>query len=109
MRLLIAFLAAQSRAVTPPRHKLCALPLGRSLMCPLTRSLRVATRAIPKRSLFRFCRVHDRAIVWLGRHGYLDERPVEERGDETDEKTPLDALAEIALSGGRYEARPFRV
>lgn len=27
-------------------------------------------------------RVHERALVWLRRHRYLDERPAEDRGNE---------------------------
>lgn len=53
-------------------------------------------------------RVHARALVWLRLHHYLDERPAEERGNETPKPTPLDALAEMALSGGSFAARPFK-
>jgi hypothetical protein len=52
-------------------------------------------------------RVHDRALVWLRRHGYLDSRSVEERGNDTPDQTPLDAFAALALAGGAFTARPF--
>ena len=52
-------------------------------------------------------RVHDRALVWLRRHRYLDERPAEDRGNEPPADTPVDALARIALSGGTFLGRPF--
>jgi len=52
-------------------------------------------------------RVHDRAIVWLRRHRYLDERRAEERGNETPASTPIDALARIALAGGTFLGQPF--
>jgi Putative transposase/Transposase zinc-binding domain len=52
-------------------------------------------------------RVHDRVIVWLRRHRYLDERSAEERGNEPAASTPLDALARIALAGGTFLGQPF--
>jgi hypothetical protein len=52
-------------------------------------------------------RVHDRAVRWLRRHGYLDERPLEERGNEPPEATPIDGFSRIALAGGTFLARPF--
>lgn len=52
-------------------------------------------------------RVHDRAVVWLGRHRYLDERPAEERGHDTRQQEPIDAFAALALAGGTFTARPF--
>jgi hypothetical protein len=54
-------------------------------------------------------RVHDRALVWLRRHRYLDERPAEDRGNEPPAETPVDALARLALSGGTFLGRPFLV
>ena len=52
-------------------------------------------------------RVHDRALVWLRRHRYLDERPAEDRGNEPAADTPVDALARLALAGGTFLGRPF--
>jgi hypothetical protein len=52
-------------------------------------------------------RVHDRALVWLRRHRYLDERPAEDRGNEPAAETPVDALARLALAGGTFLGRPF--
>jgi hypothetical protein len=52
-------------------------------------------------------RVHDRALVWLRRHRYLDERRAEDRGNEPAADTPVDALARLALAGGTFLGRPF--
>lgn len=52
-------------------------------------------------------RIHDRALVWLRRHRYLDERPAEERSNEAREQEPIDAFAALALAGGAFTARPF--
>ena len=52
-------------------------------------------------------RVHDRAIVWLRRHRYLDERRAEERGNEPPARAPIDALARLALAGGTFLGQPF--
>ena len=52
-------------------------------------------------------RVRDRALLWLRRRGYLDERVAEERGDETVEPSALDACTPLALAGGAFLARPF--
>ena len=52
-------------------------------------------------------RVHDRSLVWLRRHRYLDERPAEDRGNEPAADTPVDALARLALAGGTFLVRPF--
>jgi hypothetical protein len=52
-------------------------------------------------------RVHDRAVVFLRRHDYLDECPADERGNLTGEPAPLDAFAALALAGGSFTARPF--
>ena len=46
-------------------------------------------------------RVHDRALVWLRRHRYLDERTAEEHGNDPREQEPLDAFATLALAGGK--------
>ncbi len=52
-------------------------------------------------------RVHDRAVRWLRRHGYLDERALDERSNEPADATPMDGLSRIALAGGTFLARPF--
>ena len=52
-------------------------------------------------------RVHDRALVWLRRHRYLDERPAEALRNEPAADTPIDALAPLALGGGTFVRRPF--
>jgi len=51
-------------------------------------------------------RVHDRVLVWLRRHRYLDERPAEDRSNEPAPGTPIDALARLALGGGTFVGRP---
>src|SRR5207247_11323870 len=51
-------------------------------------------------------RVHDRALVWLRRHGYLDDRAAEERGNDTKQPAPMDAFAALALAGGSVVGRP---
>jgi len=52
-------------------------------------------------------RVHDRALVWLRRHRYLDERRAEDRSNVPAPDTPIDALACLALAGGAFLGRPF--
>jgi hypothetical protein len=52
-------------------------------------------------------RVHRRAIVWLRRHAYVDERSVDERGDDAPEREPMGAFAVLALAGGSFSKRPF--
>ena len=52
-------------------------------------------------------RVHDRAVRWLRRHGYLDERAAEERSNEPPAASPMDDMTRIALSRGTFLARPF--
>jgi hypothetical protein len=52
-------------------------------------------------------RVHDRALAWLRKRRYLDERPAEERGNDAPERLPLDAFAALALAGGTLIGRPF--
>jgi len=52
-------------------------------------------------------RVHDRALVWLRRHRYADERTAEEHGNDPREQEPLDAFATLALAGGKFVGRPF--
>jgi hypothetical protein len=41
-----------------------------------------------------------RVIAWLRKHGYLDERPNEERSNEPEVQTALDACAAIAMGRG---------
>ena len=52
-------------------------------------------------------RVHERALRWLRRHRYLNDRPPDERGNDTAAKEPIDAFAALALAGGTFPARPF--
>lgn len=52
-------------------------------------------------------RVHERALVWLRKHRYLDERPAEERGNDAPESTPIDAFAALALAGGTFVGQPY--
>jgi hypothetical protein len=52
-------------------------------------------------------RVHDRVVRWLRRHGYLDERPAEERSNERAALSPMQDMTRIALSRGTFLARPF--
>ncbi|WP_437539862.1 transposase [Sorangium sp. So ce726] len=52
-------------------------------------------------------RVRERALLWLRRRGYIDERAAEERSNETIEPSALDACTQLALAGGAYLARPF--
>jgi hypothetical protein len=51
-------------------------------------------------------RVRDRAVRWLGRHGHLDERAAEDRGDEPGPSSPIDACLQLALCGGTLLAHP---
>ena len=51
-------------------------------------------------------RVHDSALRWLRRHGYIDERPAEERSNAPAVDAPLDGLARVALAGGAFLGRP---
>jgi hypothetical protein len=52
-------------------------------------------------------RVRDRAVRWLRRHRYLDERAAEERSHETAQPSALDACTQLALAGSAFLARPF--
>ena len=52
-------------------------------------------------------RVHDRALVWLRRRDYVDDRAAEERESETKRPSPLDAFAVLALAGGTFVGRPM--
>jgi hypothetical protein len=49
-------------------------------------------------------RVHDRAIRWLTRHGHLDARRAEERGNDVAEPSALDGCAQLALRQGAFAA-----
>jgi hypothetical protein len=53
-------------------------------------------------------RVRDRALLWLRRRAYLDERAAEERSNETVVPSALDACTQLALAGGAFLARPFQ-
>ena len=52
-------------------------------------------------------RVRDRALRWLRRHRYLDERAAEERSNEPAAAAPMDDFSRIALAGGDFLSRPF--
>ena len=52
-------------------------------------------------------RVRDRFVRWLYRHGYIDERAAEERGNEPAEPSALDACVQLALAGGAFLAQRF--
>ena len=52
-------------------------------------------------------RMHDRAVKWLRRHHWLDERAAEDRGNEAAEPSALAACTQLALAGGTFVARPF--
>ena len=52
-------------------------------------------------------RVHDRALRWLRRHRYLDERTAEDRSNEPATSAPMDDFSRIALADGEFLARPF--
>jgi hypothetical protein len=47
-------------------------------------------------------RVRDRSLAWLRRRGLLDERPAEERSNETPEPEALEACAAIAMQRGTH-------
>ena len=51
-------------------------------------------------------RVRDRSLAWLRRHGYLDERPLEERSNDPSAQTALDACAAIAMGRGQVATLP---
>jgi len=52
-------------------------------------------------------RVRDRAVRWLHRHGHVDERAAEERGNEPTEPSALEGCLQLALAGGAFLARPL--
>ena len=47
-------------------------------------------------------RVRDRALRWLRKHGFIDERLAEERGNEQPDRGALEACADTALRGGAF-------
>jgi hypothetical protein len=49
-------------------------------------------------------RVHDRAVRWLKRHHYLDERDAEERGNASEALSALNGCAQLALRAGSFQA-----
>jgi len=51
-------------------------------------------------------RVQGRALRWLRRRGYLDERAAEERSNEAAEPSAIDGCMQLALAGGAFLARP---
>ncbi|XYI00082.1 hypothetical protein ACMHYB_10165 [Sorangium sp. So ce1128] len=51
-------------------------------------------------------RVRDRALRWLRRKGYIDERVAEDRSNETPEPSAIEACTQLALAGGAFLARP---
>jgi len=51
-------------------------------------------------------RVQKRAEAWLGRHGHLHERPLDERSNELPAQTALDACAAIAMGRGQIATLP---
>src|SRR5215468_723359 len=54
-------------------------------------------------------RVRDRAVRWLGRKGYIDQRAAEDRSNENPEPSALEACTQLALAGGAFLARPSPV
>jgi hypothetical protein len=52
-------------------------------------------------------RVHDRALAWLRRHRYLDERSAEALCNEPAAETLIDALARLALAAGTFVGQPL--
>jgi len=47
-------------------------------------------------------RVEERMTRWLRRRGFLDERPAEDRSNEADDPTPLEACMQMSLFGGVF-------
>ena len=47
-----------------------------------------------------------RSVVWLRKHGYLDDSPLEARSNETPVQTALDACAAIAMGRGKVASLP---
>ena len=50
--------------------------------------------------------MRDRALAWLRRRGFLDERPAEERSNETLEAAAIEACAAIAMALGTHATLP---
>ncbi|MEO5726706.1 MAG: transposase zinc-binding domain-containing protein [Byssovorax sp.] len=50
-------------------------------------------------------RVRNRFVRWLRRHGHIDERAAEERGNEPAEPSALDGCMQLALAGGAFLAQ----
>jgi hypothetical protein len=46
--------------------------------------------------------VHRRALKWLGRRGYLNDEPLEERSNEAPEQGAIEACAAIAMQRGAF-------
>ncbi|MDP9000949.1 MAG: transposase zinc-binding domain-containing protein, partial [Myxococcota bacterium] len=51
-------------------------------------------------------RVARRSVVWLRKHGHLDDSPLEARSNETPVQTALDACAAIAMGRGKVASLP---
>ncbi len=51
-------------------------------------------------------RTRDRAVTWLRRHGHLDERATEERGEDAQGQSALGACAAIAIGRGQVSTLP---
>jgi hypothetical protein len=51
-------------------------------------------------------RVEKRVMAWLRRRGYLDERAIDERSNETPAQTALEACAAIAMGRGQVATLP---
>jgi hypothetical protein len=51
-------------------------------------------------------RVERRCAAWLRRHGYVDDRPVEDRSNEPPAQTAIEACAAIAMGRGNVATLP---
>jgi hypothetical protein len=51
-------------------------------------------------------RMQRRSAAWLRRHGYIDDRPLEDRSNEPPVQTALDACATIAMGRGQVSTMP---
>jgi Putative transposase/Transposase zinc-binding domain len=51
-------------------------------------------------------RVKNGCAAWLRRHGYIDDRPVEDRSNEASTQTAIDACAAIAMGRGNVATLP---
>lgn len=45
-------------------------------------------------------------VRWLERHGYVDERAAEDRGNEPAEPSAIEGCKQLALAGGTFLAKP---